>query len=682
MAQMLQAPIEGYKDAIVVPPINANNFELKQTLINLVQREIILRHDKQSLMLKCSDTPSTSESLNKVDFIDAGEKQIRREHAEYIIRMELLFTINPYPRPTVNANTIFKSFPSSLIPVQDNDSQREEIDIVSNTDELLPPGFKNDDSEEEIDVVKELHIDNSISNSENELSDNEASDFETSSFLRPPPEPPDADFDFELDAGEEISVVMNTIDELECLDPRDEFDNDDYFPFMFFIHAEFDFKIDAGEEISVVMNDNDELECLDPRDEFDVSTNNEDDDYFPFMFVIRIFLPYLICSKVFLFLLSAESEDNIFDLVHSNLLFDNDEINSNELESRVESNFVESISNHDTLKFDHLEEFSGPLMPIRIAEEEQIRREHAEYIIRMEMLFTINPYPRPTVNANTIFESFPSSLIPVQDNDSQREEIDIVSKTDELLPPGFKNDDSEEEIDVVKELHIDNSISNSENELSDNEASDFETSSFLRPPPEPPDADFDFELDAGEEILVVMNTIDELECLDPRDEFDNDDYFPFMEEIDIFTGTDDLLPPSIESDDYDSEGDIYFIEEFLSNDSISLPENESSNFDHHDDPSFPRPPPKLAVVEFFFDLESDSGEVISTIINNIDKLNEDECFDSRGKINVFASVEDDNYFPFIFVIRIFLPCLIYPEVSPFLLSTGSEDTIFDLGIST
>nr|GFB96303.1 hypothetical protein [Tanacetum cinerariifolium] len=37
MTQMLQAPIEGYEDAIVVPPINANNFELKQTLINLVQ---------------------------------------------------------------------------------------------------------------------------------------------------------------------------------------------------------------------------------------------------------------------------------------------------------------------------------------------------------------------------------------------------------------------------------------------------------------------------------------------------------------------------------------------------------------------------------------------------------------------------------------------------------------------
>nr|GEY36773.1 hypothetical protein [Tanacetum cinerariifolium] len=34
---MLQAPIEGYEDAIVVPQINANNSELKQTLINLVK---------------------------------------------------------------------------------------------------------------------------------------------------------------------------------------------------------------------------------------------------------------------------------------------------------------------------------------------------------------------------------------------------------------------------------------------------------------------------------------------------------------------------------------------------------------------------------------------------------------------------------------------------------------------
>nr|GEY13898.1 hypothetical protein [Tanacetum cinerariifolium] len=151
-----------------------------------------------------------------------------------------------------------------------------------------------------------------------------------------------------------------------------------------------------------------------------------------------------------------------------------------------------------------------------------------------------------------------------------------------------------------------------------------------------------------------------------------------MDEIDLFLATDDLMPPGIESDDYDSEGDIHFLEELLSDDSIPIPENESSNFDHHDDLLFSRPPPKPPEVEFFFDFEPNSEEVISAVINNIDELNEDECFDPGGEIDVFTNIEDDDYFPFIFVIRIFLPYLIYPEVSPLLLSAGSEDTILTL----
>nr|GFD18197.1 hypothetical protein [Tanacetum cinerariifolium] len=39
--------------------------------------------------------------------------------------------------------------------------------------------------------------------------------------------------------------------------------------------------------------------------------------------------------------------------IHSNPLFDDDEINFDELESHVESNFVESTSNHDNVKFDN-----------------------------------------------------------------------------------------------------------------------------------------------------------------------------------------------------------------------------------------------------------------------------------------------------------------------------------------
>nr|GEV05573.1 hypothetical protein [Tanacetum cinerariifolium] len=105
-------------------------------------------------------------------------------------------------------------------------------------------------------------------------------------------------------------------------------------------------------------------------------------------------------------------------------------------------------------------------------------------------------------------------------------------------------------------------------------------------------------------------------------------------EVDLFLASDNSIPPGIENFDYDSEGDIYFLKELLSNDSISLLENESSNFDHHDDPSFPRPPPEPPDVEVFFDFEPNSGEVISAVINNIDELNEDECFDPGGEIDV------------------------------------------------
>ncbi|GJR56864.1 hypothetical protein Tco_1499026 [Tanacetum coccineum] len=40
-----------------------------------------------------------------------------------------------------------------------------------------------------------------------------------------------------------------------------------------------------------------------------------------------------------------------------------------------------------------------------------------------------------------------------------------------------------------------------------------------------------------------------------------------MEEIDLFLDPDDSIPPGIESDDYDSEGDILYLEELLSNES-------------------------------------------------------------------------------------------------------------------
>nr|GEX50583.1 hypothetical protein [Tanacetum cinerariifolium] len=47
MAQLLKAPTVGYEDAIVIPEIAATNFELKHSLINLVQNKQFFGHDKE-----------------------------------------------------------------------------------------------------------------------------------------------------------------------------------------------------------------------------------------------------------------------------------------------------------------------------------------------------------------------------------------------------------------------------------------------------------------------------------------------------------------------------------------------------------------------------------------------------------------------------------------------------------
>nr|GEZ61343.1 hypothetical protein [Tanacetum cinerariifolium] len=189
---------------------------------------------------------------------------------------------------------------------------------------------------------------------------------------------------------------------------------------------------------------------------------------------------------------------------------------------------------------------------------------------------------------DTIIESIPLLPIPVQDGNSQQEEIDIVTKMDDVLPPSDDNDD-----DLSNDLLL------------------------------------------GEAGLFL---------------------------------SDDSIPPGIKN--VDPKGDIRFLKELLIDDSILSHESYDSNFE--DNPSIPRPPPEPPDVESFFDLKPD---VIAEEIS--DKLNEDEHFNPGGEIFVSTNNEDIDYFPFMFVIRIFLPYLILHEISPLLLSAESEDTIFD-----
>ncbi|GKC42056.1 reverse transcriptase domain-containing protein [Tanacetum coccineum] len=88
MAQLLEAPTVGYEDAIVVPEITADNFELKHGLLTLVQNKQFFGHDKEdphahiryfnkiTSTMKFPNVPSTSVKLMLFPFSLEGATRI------------------------------------------------------------------------------------------------------------------------------------------------------------------------------------------------------------------------------------------------------------------------------------------------------------------------------------------------------------------------------------------------------------------------------------------------------------------------------------------------------------------------------------------------------------------------------------------------------------------------------
>nr|GEY33901.1 reverse transcriptase domain-containing protein [Tanacetum cinerariifolium] len=116
MAQMLQAPIEGYEDAIFVPQINSNNFGFKQTLINLVQSNQFTRRqdphnhlrffNKVTSTFRHPEVPNTTVKLLLFLFSLEGEARIwlDKEPSRSILTWEDLVSkfINQFFPPSKN----------------------------------------------------------------------------------------------------------------------------------------------------------------------------------------------------------------------------------------------------------------------------------------------------------------------------------------------------------------------------------------------------------------------------------------------------------------------------------------------------------------------------------------------------------------------------------------------------
>nr|GEW69292.1 hypothetical protein [Tanacetum cinerariifolium] len=257
-------------------------------IINVHEREIILRQDQQSLTIQCGDILSIKkvEQINKIDFIDAGGR----------------------------------------------DFDSEEIE-----------NFLNDDS-------IPVRVEDSLFNMEEDI-------LFLESLLReePCPNPP--------------MISNQTKSPIE--EPKHSFN-------MGYEHFNTNLIINDVAESST-------KDLVPISRESKVTSNNGSESIEP-----------------------IKDDSSVFTTI-SNLLFDND-INSDEINSHVEFNSDESTSNHDTVKFDNLDEFFGPLIPIHI------------------------------------------------ESDPQQEEIDVVTITDDVLPLSIKNDDSDEEVDAVDVLRVDNSI--------------------------------------------------------------------------------------------------------------------------------------------------------------------------------------------------------------------------------
>ncbi|GJX31616.1 hypothetical protein Tco_0241471 [Tanacetum coccineum] len=146
--------------------------------------------------------------------------------------------------------------------------------------------------------------------------------------------------------------------------------------------------------------------------------------------------------------------------------------------------------------------------------------------------------------------------------------------------------------------------------------------------------------------------------ISPFSDSNKDECFdPGGDEIDAFLDLD--ISTEIENDFHDSEGDIIFLEKLLINN--TFPNLPSEVFLDHDPRSLKDEPNFIDMVQVF-----DPGIHEKSFSLTFVKL----------------TFEDRHYFPITFVIRIFLPYLTYSVDSPFLLSSGSEDTIFDPDIST
>ncbi|GJT26838.1 hypothetical protein Tco_0907113 [Tanacetum coccineum] len=157
-------------------------------------------------------------------------------------------------------------------------------------------------------------------------------------------------------------------------------------------------------------------------------------------------------------------------------------------------------------------------------------------------------------------------------------------------------------------------------------------------------------LDEPDLLVTHLSDANEDECFDPGGEID---------EIDVFLDMD--ISTDIENGYHNSEGDIIYLKSLLINDTI--PNLHPEVFLDHD--------PRSLKDELY-------KEDLKSMVKVFDPSIHENTF---SPTYVSLPFEDRHYLSFTYVIRIFLLYFTYLMESPVPFSSGSEDIIFDPGIS-
>nr|GEY95694.1 reverse transcriptase domain-containing protein [Tanacetum cinerariifolium] len=433
MAQILQAPIEGYEDAIVVPQINANNFELKQTLINLVQSNQLTErqdpHNHLRFFNKVTSTfrhPEIAASLeDKLDIrMNRFEKSLNDMKNSFVLPTAPL-KANLYN----NKPSSSSSLPSNTIPNPKGEAKaittRSEFDnclaladLGASINLMSLSIWKKLKLPTLNDTKMVLELADRIISKPTGVAENVFVKVDNSIFLQ-----------ILL-----FSILLLTLAEISSVKKIEQINK------INFINAGgIDFK---SEEIENFLND-DSI----PFGVKDSPFNMEED---------------------ILFLESLLRDDPI--LPHP--------INPNQTKLHIEE------TNHSLNM--GCEHFNGsqstePINECIVVSENR----------NLSFLSTFLRKKESKGNMQITSTEWRCCSQSTYESDPRQEEIDVVSITNDVLPPS--DDDSDEEVDAVGDLRVDNIIQNSKHEYSESEDSDFDNPLHPLPPPEPPDKEFDFE---------------------------------------------------------------------------------------------------------------------------------------------------------------------------------------------